>query len=209
VETLTYHVFGDSHKYVFPNNDEFIHHEVTGPGGSLTAYNLLKPNSSTQSWKKLLAVIDEMKLDDWLIISAGEIDCRIHIHYQSCKQGIPLETAIWNTVKRYGAALLAIKILVNQKLIVLGIPPAGNEPTNMNYPPVCLLKTKLKIYKEFNFYMREFCRVQGIRYLDVFSIGADNNGYFKEDYTEKGETFPTHLNRSLIQPVLLEMLKAV
>ena len=174
----------------------------------MTAYNLLKPDSSTQSWRKLLQVIDEMNLGDWLIVSAGEIDCRIHIYYQAQKQKESVTTTIMKTSIRYGAALLAARLLVRGRLGVLGIPPPGDEPANVNYPPACQLETRLSIYRSFNFHMKEFCRLHEINYLDVYNLAVDELGYFKEGYAEETAPNPAvHLNREVMRPIVLKLLQ--
>lgn len=143
------------------------------------------------------------------MISAGEIDCRIHIYYQSEKHTQPIEAILANTVRRYGAALLAVNVLVSGSLAVLGIPPAGNEPPNVNYPPPCPLETRLRIYRDFNAYMKSFCNLYHIQYLDVYSVAADEKGAFKDGYSEElPPSPPVHVNRNLMQPIVLELLKA-
>lgn len=138
---------------------------------------------------------------------AGEIDCRHHVYYQAHKQAKPIEEIILKTLRRYSAALAALRILVNGNLIVLGIPPAANEPMSMHYPPPCPIETRLLIYRTFNQAMKEWCEANQIKYLDVQSVGGDERGYFRDGYTEEtSPNFPTHLNKARMRPLVLEML---
>ncbi len=125
------HVIGDSHARAFKRTKQFIVHHI----GPATAHNLNKEWSTTNSWKQLRRLLEKIGTDHFLILTFGEIDCRIHIYYQFRKQQgkYPIRELISRTIKNYGEVLQKIQEM-KINFFVYSIPPATRQKNIFGYP---------------------------------------------------------------------------
>lgn len=202
-----YIVVGDSHGNIFEHLEGFtVKLFLAGP----TAYNIAKENSTLKTKQKIADVLNSIdKQKDTLILSFGEIDCRIHIYYQHKKQSIPMSTLIDRTVEKYGAFLDQLRVL-DVKFIVCGIPPAGHQENIVAnpdgtpvYPWYASPDVQADIYREFNDKMKLFCQSRGYRYLDIYSKTVGPDGHILPEYAYPADD--THLGPKAI-PILLDLI---
>jgi len=186
------HVIGDSHVKPFIFQWPFHVHHIS----QATAHNLVKDGSFTHSKEFLelfLSRIDRKR--DVVLLVFGEIDARAHIYLKYGESGrtIPLDKLIDNTVERYGEAIMRIKG-EGFAVSVHGLPPASNKEFITALPFTGKPRERRDIFRSFNVKLREFCQANGVCYVDIQSIAADENGYFKKYYLAD----EVHCNRRIV-----------
>lgn len=83
--------FGDSHSFMFSDIDGIDHHHL----GPALCYNLIKENSNTRAREQIHEKITNYNpKNTTIILSFGEIDCRVYIVKRSKEFG----TTIWSEV---------------------------------------------------------------------------------------------------------------
>src|SRR3989344_628938 len=149
------HVIGDSHSTVFYNKKQFIVRFL----GAATMHNLNKKDSSTKSNEKLFQVLRKLNTKrDIVMLSFGEIDCRIHISHQYEKQQKELTQ-------------------MGIKLCVYGIP-AAREIKHLDKSLFCGTdKMRSYIYGEFNDRLKKFCENNKYPYINIYPKVSDKNGF--------------------------------
>jgi hypothetical protein len=190
-----YCVVGDSHTWAFPRDENM---RVVEFGGA-TAYNLDNPDSTTQSYSKLMEAVNGLASDETLILVFGEIDCRGHIFDQHVKQNKSISELINLTIEHYGNVLKDLKDR-GIKFIVYGIPPA-NHQGDIGWDNCTPVEERAKIYREFNTKLRSFCEKRGYKYLDIYSRTVNSEGFIKDEYLY----MDVHLNDK-IHPIIWELL---
>jgi lysophospholipase L1-like esterase len=186
------HIIGDSHVRPFVFRSPFMIHHIS----QATAYNLNKDNSFSQSKKYLnsfLSRIDREK--DVLLLVFGEIDARVHIYLQYRKNDgkISIEKIIEATVEKYGEAIRRLRD-DGFAVSVHGIPPAARKQFVPALPFLGSPEQRSEISRMFNQKLGQFCQKNGILYIDVQSISADENGFIKKKYLAD----EVHLNGRIV-----------
>jgi hypothetical protein len=174
------HVIGDSHLRPFVFKSPFLLHHIS----QATAYNLNKDNSFSQSKKYLNSFLPEInKKRDVVLLVFGEIDARVHIYlqYKKNKEKISIDRLIEATVEKYGETIRRLK---DDGFVVCvhGIPPAARKNFESNLPFLGSPRQRSEISREFNRKLGEFCRKNGVPYIDVQSVSADEKGFMKKEY---------------------------
>jgi len=195
------HVIGDSHALIFKRKKPFIAHHI----GAATAYNLKKEKSTTDSNRKLFAVLDKInKKRDAVILSFGEIDCRIHIYNEYMKNNgkFTMAELMDNTIANYGDVLKQIGAM-GVNFFVLGIPAAsrrGDAPGVQFYADPAM---RSKINGEFNERLKKFCEGKNYKYINIYPEVSDENGFISEEYIADH----THVNDKSVK-IVREFLKS-
>lgn len=187
------HVIGDSHALVFKRKKLFIAHHI----GPATAYNLKNEKSTTNSNQKLFALIDRInKKRDLVILTFGEIDCRIHIYNEHKKSdGSSSITSLINgTISNYGDVLERLR-LMGVNFLVLSIPPASRREDAYGYQFYANSAMRSEISKEFNARLKKFCGEKNYKYIDIYSEFSDKNGFIKKEYAAD----ETHINAEAVR----------
>jgi len=186
------HVIGDSHALVFGKSKLFSVHHI----GPATAYNLKNENSSTNSNQKLFGIIEKInEFKDIVILVFGEIDCRIHIYYKymMSNKTTPISELIDKTVSNYGMVLKQLRE-ININFLVCGIPAAGFEENIYKYPFYASPEIRTKIFYEFNERLKNFCGKNNYKYINIYPIVSDKNGFLLQEYADDN----VHLNEKII-----------
>jgi len=174
------HVIGDSHLRPFVFRRPFLLHHIS----QATAHNLNKDNSFSQSKKYLNSFLPTInKRRDVIFLVFGEIDARVHIYlqYQKNDERISIGKLINATVARYGETITNLREK-GFAVCVHGLPPAARKDFESNLPFLGSPEQRSEISREFNIQLGEFCRGNGIPFIDVQSISADENGFIKKEY---------------------------
>jgi lysophospholipase L1-like esterase len=161
-----------------------------------TAYNLNKDNSFSQSKRYLNSFLPEVNKErDVLLLVFGEIDARVHIYSQFRKSNgaIGIERIIEATAGKYGETIRRLKD-DGFAVCVHGIPPAARKNFVSNLPFLGTPEQRSEISSMFNKKLGEFCRQNGIPYIDVQSVSADENGFMKKQYVAD----EVHLNGKIV-----------
>ena len=186
------HVIGDSHVRPFVFRSPFLVHHIS----QATAYNLDKENSFSQSKRYLNSFLPEVNKErDVLLLVFGEIDARVHIYSQYKKNNgeISVERIIEATAGKYGETIRGLRD-DGFAVCVHGIPPAARENFVSSLPFLGTPEQRSGISSMFSKKLGEFCHKNGIPYIDVQSVSADENGFMKKQYVADG----VHLNGQIV-----------
>lgn len=189
------HVVGDSHTLAFKRKYPFIVHHI----GAATAYNLKKKESTTDSNRKFFAVLDKInKKRDAVILSFGEIDCRIHLYNEYMKNNgkFTMTDLIDNTITNYGDVMNQISAM-GVNFFVLGIPAASRREDAPGVQFYADSATRSRINSEFNEKLKRFCKEKNYRHIDIYSEVSDEKGFISEKYVADH----THVNDKSVKIV--------
>lgn len=158
------HIIGDSHTLAFQHCALKVHYL-----GAVTAYNLIKENSSSGGREKLFKVINSLKKRETIMLVFGEIDVRIHTYnqYMKKKRQVSIEMLINNVIRNYSQVIEEIKEK-NFNVCVYNIVPPGHQGNIYNYPYYAQWKVRLKITESMNKQLKNFCIKNGIFFVDIF-----------------------------------------
>ena len=192
------HMIGDSHVKMFRGNRLFVVHHI----GAATAHNLGKPNSATNSNRKLFNIIDKISRKDIVVLVFGEIDCRVHIYYQYKKNNErrAIGELIDGTISNYGRVLEELRG-AGIKFLVYGVPPATKVRDEYRYPFYAPPEIHGQINRTFNERLKEFCEETGYEYIDVHSRFSDESGFMLREYAAD----EIHLNGRVVDFVKGEL----
>jgi hypothetical protein len=192
------HVIGDSHSWAFKRNRSFIVHNI----GPATAYNLNNKNSTVQSKEKLFAVIKKMNIkNDAVIMVFGEIDSRVHFYNQHKKSNekVSIDELMDRTISNYGEVLGQLTAM-GVSFFIYGILPAPKhilryppyatqkmrkelfDEFKNNYPNLAAPDLRREINKKFNERLKKFCLDHGYRYIDIYPVVADEDGFISDEF---------------------------
>jgi len=187
---------GDSHSRLFSNLDgvKVLH---IGP---VTAFNLVKENSSTKGREKLLEILDVNSPSDVaILLSFGEIDIRAHVIKAAIKSRISVRESAVRTASKYSTAISEI-LSRGFSVLVQGVHASGSTYDNQSFPAVGRVEDRNYAVKQFNQYLRSFCISQSIPYSFLDSLVVDGNLKTKNEYMCDG----CHLNLNPeIQAILI------
>ena len=192
------HVIGDSHVVPFRGSMPFLAHHL----GAATAYNLNKKNSTTKSNEKLFKVIDKLGKKDIMMLSFGEIDCRIHIYYQYKKSNEihSISELIERTISNYGEVMEQLKER-RVNFCVYCVSPATDVGNEYKYPFYGTAEVRSQINRMFNEKLRAFCQNNGYKFIDIYDRVADKYGLMLKEYA--GDEI--HLNKKAVRLVKSEL----
>jgi hypothetical protein len=160
--------------------------------GPRTAYKI------SDHHDQVLTEIDPIGIDEKVIFTLGEIDCRIHIYRAHKREGISLFTSINRVVRQYLAYVNKIGKL--RDVHVLSVSPTGTKGNVHNFDHYSNRETIKLITLMFNGLAEGYCENRHIPFLNVYPETVDDNN----------ERIPrlihddTHLN-NLVGKMVLEM----
>jgi len=194
------HIIGDSHVWPYYLKHPFIVHHL----GGITAYNLGKKNSTTNSYYKLQKELSAISKKNTLIVFvAGEIDCRLHIYNEYCKKNkrIPIPTLVSQTISNY---LKVVEEVVEKGFFValLSITPAGTEKNLYKKKFFADFATRVKIFKLFNLKLKIESSKRKLLYLDLYSYIVSPDGGINPEF----KLDEVHLNNKIV-PLTVKLLK--
>jgi len=192
------HVIGDSHVIPFRGSMPFLAHHL----GAATAFNLIKKNSSTMSNEQLFQAVNKLGEKDTVMLSFGEIDCRIHIYYQHKKSDgrYSISELIDRTISNYGEIMAQLKRR-GVNFCVYCVSPAANVGNEYKYPFYGTLEVRSQINRMFNEKLGAFCRSNGYRFIDIYDRVSDKDGLMLKEYA--GDDI--HLNKKAVRLVRGEL----
>lgn len=194
--TVTIHIIGDSHGNIFHNIPNFSFNQMP-----MCAHNLLKESHK----KQILTYVEaKVKEGDHVLLIFGEIDCRLHFHYQSQKQNRPISELIDETIQRYGAFG---KILSDMGIdyAFYNIVPTGTwKHLRYSEYATCEMELRQRIYREFHDKLAEYCRKNGRKLVDIWDSVADEDGFTKHEFRQD----EVHLNTKAL-PIILKEIEQV
>lgn len=186
-------VIGDSHALMFTYHG--IH------CGPRTAFKLLENHS------KILDHINYLRDSDEKIgVLFGEIDCRIHIWYQSQKKNIPTHTLIFNTVLSYIEYLKNLYHNGFDVHFVLELPPAAEEENIYGYEYYPDHFNRMLITHHFNRILCHCAYASGFHFVRWTDAIVGSNYRVK-----KGFLMPdlVHIYSDKIKPIIMEEINKI
>jgi lysophospholipase L1-like esterase len=186
------HVIGDSHLRPFVFRKPFLLHHIS----QATAHNLNKDASFSQSKRYLYSFLPAIdKHRDVLLLVFGEIDARVHIYlqYEKNSKKISISRLINATVERYSEMIKRLKA-EGFAVSVHGLPPAARKDFESDLPFLGSPEQRSQISIEFNKKLGKFCHRNGIPFINMQSIAADENGFIKKEYAAD----EVHLNGKVV-----------
>ncbi len=197
---LLVRIVGDSHTKTFYGAPGFYVHHI----GAATAFKLCTPGSSTRSREQLMAVAEQTDPErEALMLSFGEADCRIHIYNQFKRRGekISIAELIENTVERYGQVMKELHQM-GLRVIVYGMPPTTLQGNRYKAEYYATRDTHVRIYREFNARLRDYCTENDFLFIDVQEATSDADGFIAPEYAQ-GDA---HLNSKVV-PIVRRQLE--
>ena len=179
---------GDSHASFFSGMDR-IQPEYPCPAknmiqalesvrlGPVLAYSLHKNGTTNKGREKLFEKIRECDRDTSSILFCfGEIDCRNHLLKQSEENKRSLEDVVGECVAKYFDVILEIKNM-GFEVLVWNVIPTSSLNQNPEYPHYGSHVQRNRCTRYFNSYLGEYCRKNGIVFIDIFDklVRRDNH----------------------------------
>jgi hypothetical protein len=192
------HVVGDSHVVPFWGSMPFLAHHL----GAATAYNLNKKNSTTKSNEQLFKVSNKLGKKDIVMLSFGEIDCRIHIYYEHKKSNdkYSIGDLIDRTIANYGEVMVQLKER-GVNFCVYCVSPATAVGNEYKYPFYGTPEIRSQINRMFNEKLREFCESNGYKFIDIYDKVTGKDGLMLKEYASDD----IHLNKKAVGLARMEI----
>jgi hypothetical protein len=108
-----------------------------------------------------------------VILSAGEIDCRVHVNNQHVITGKSYAEIAMEIVSR----LIRFIITIPRKVWVLGIPPPGAQENFYNVPNYATPEQHAEIYRTFHDEEIKQIPWVGINYIDMYKPFVGKDGH--------------------------------
>lgn len=196
-------VIGDSHTEIFHKNNYNAKKLILGDSNhatqvwfnnsknfctyhldAVTAYNSNNPNATISSFNKIRFLVKNGYLPkaSTVVVSMGEIDCRVHIKKQAQKQNISIDEVIDRTISNYLEFLFYLKTN-GYKVFAYGPIPSQSDkaPFDTNFPRFGTEIERNEITAIFNKKLEKICNLNGIKYFTLF------NQLLNQDFTTKVE----------------------
>lgn len=166
--------------------------------GAPTAFNFHKKIDVVEN----VLSFHKFNSNDYLLLSAGEIDCRCHIVKQSRNKNISIEESAKLCFDNYKLALDYFK---KYNLICYNVIPPINldeEQASIlaNHRVYGSIEERLLSALEFNKHLNKYCSDNNVIYLDAFSICSNNNVISEDMLMDHW-----HLDQNFLEKLLVKM----
>jgi hypothetical protein len=175
---MSIHTIGDSHSY--SGWTGIINHHL----GPILCYSFGKEKLNRCDIRTL-----NIKDEDTIIFSFGEIDCRCHIHKHITETTI-YQDIINNIVDNYFEAIelnVSISQIKLKNICVYNIvPPVQKYNTfeDVGYPYLGTDKERKQYTLYFNKKLKEKCIEKNYIYFDIYNNYIDENGFLRKDLSD-------------------------
>lgn len=184
---MTIHTIGDSHSFFgfdtnkYNKSSNIINHHITP---ATLAYSVGRDKLNRLDIRKF----DDIKDNDILIFSFGEIDCRCNIKKHTNEKNY--KENIQNTVINY---LETIKMNLNlskntfKKICIYNVvpPPRRKDSSeNRDYPFLGTDQERLNYVLYFNKKLKEFSDYNNFLFFNVYNKYSDKFGFLLPEYSD-------------------------
>ena len=185
-------VFGDSHAMKFGD------HYPTAWIAGLTCYgfcggdiSLMVENIFNKAgidgliprrevgWSAFKNFLEQTEEEDIILFVLGEPDCRIQFYYHHMRDGVPLQDLIDTTIKRYMDFLST----VDRRVAVLDVIPANDQGNVYQFEFYADRQIRAEITMMFNRTLKSACEENGVTFVSLWNLLADENGFLKPEMT--------------------------
>ena len=210
------HCLGDSHTSFFSgsNNIQPLWPKESDDGIPLfktcridasLAYNLCKTDTSTHGREKLFSILAHIDKNDIILLSFGEVDCRVHLVKQALLQDKSIEEIVKECTERYFSVIREITNLGYTVIIWGAIPTSTSEtPISQDYPSFGTCLERNRATKLFNEYLGELAQNNNVPMLSFFHELTETNGLTKRSFLMD----KTHLSQK-IMPLVIKKLHSL
>lgn len=123
-----------------------------------------------------------------LVLSAGEADVRIHIQYQHCRTGIPTDTLLENTARRYVSYVAHLR-RQGFDIHIFNVVPTGNFEgaeakrwqKNLAYPFTTGYRERKRYTLALNGLYKKYCTEMNVPFIDIYRYLIDETGKRKNE----------------------------
>ena len=152
-------------------------------------------------------VDDLIKEGDTVVMSCGEVDARCHIMKHS--NDLSYDSDIENIVKNYiEVILMNIKQFNNLKVLICSVPPTINGKYKNKKRPLLGTPELRKTYTNcLNKYLKKYCKIHEIPFLDIHDLFTDENGYLNNKYKDKTNHIRSGINDSDTKNIIWNKIK--
>jgi lysophospholipase L1-like esterase len=210
------YVIGDSHVSVFLGKDRLAEcwpdstpSLISGVEvirlGPVTAYNLCNYNSSTRGRENLEQAL-EKKADKnaWIMISAGEIDCRVHLVKKAIAQNLPFTQVASEVASRFIHYLNGLKDQGYKICLLLPPPAAFIEEDDPLYPRTGSEFERNLMTRELIIHLESLSADADIPVIDIFSESTNEALETVRSYLWDGIHLSTRALPSLVSQLRAE-----
>lgn len=206
---------GDSHVSVFLGRDQLAPIFPTLKAsiipffqpfrlGPVTAYNFCEYGTKSKGRENLEECLKKyVPKGSWIMFSAGEIDCRVHVLKQMSLQRRDANEITLDIAQRY---LNFIKIFSNDfKICLMSPPPTGfRSEIDVEYPFIGSESERNSITSFLIINLRKIAHELKIPFIDAYSSGVLKGGTTNRKYLWDGVHMAT-----LALPILVKQLAEV
>lgn len=190
----------DFNNRCYRENENFIVYQI----GPALAYNLMRQDTKTKSKEKIECILREIPKGSKIILSFGEIDCRVHLSKRILKEPSKekQQQIIYSCAERYMEFIKSLKKDYNP--IVFGVPPSNNFPfKDRQYPHLGSGIFRNKITKEFNEYLERNLSKFNVPVVSLYDYLVDKKGQTLVHYQIDG----VHLSQRAVPFLIKELEK--
>lgn len=215
------HCVGDSHVNIFTGTSRipglFCGNHNEDKNEKVFTYNIGPKcaHNIVFKYERFLKSVESIKKNETIILSFGEVDCRIHFYKISNQQYKDIEDCIDETIDRYFSFVKDVKEKVTSDLIVYGPPPSKSNEALVNYENFFsgTQKDRNEICRKFNNRLKEECGKNGYQFLSLFEhvINEDfsvNDCYYR-DYIHLNEKCFPYLKQELLNIKREDIIKCL
>lgn len=168
---------------VWPNRSEdFLPLFKTYHVGPALAYNLNRLGTQTQGREKIFGILThEIPQKSSVLLSFGEIDCRVHLLKQSETKMLPVEEMVASCLEHYFEVIDEISSLGHQVIVYNAVAsrPRSRKFTMSkatDYPTYGTQFERNRVIRLFNEGAKKRCTDSEILFLDTLSSIVDSAG---------------------------------
>jgi hypothetical protein len=171
--------------------------------GAVLAYNLCNTGTTTEGREKLFNILNfDVKPPAKILLSFGEIDCRVHLLKQRDIRKKPLQEIVAECVARYVSVIAEITSLGYEVLVWNVVPSSLTDIQDDRYGTYGSCVERNRVTKLFNDRLEEQCGSHQSKFISIFSKLVDENGLSKNEYYMDN----IHISQKAM-PLALEELK--
>ena len=201
--------FGNSHAHFFTDStpstvgegelkSEYCRSFSLGP---VIAYNFI-----TNHFPWMINILNSLpiQVNDPIIITIGEVDCRWHLPKQAELQNKDIKSIVHECIDRFFTSHLYLKN-AGYKVVGWGGHPSttsghNDDPSNPVYGD-CITRNKISL--EWNDYLKEKCKINNILFTSIVRDLINVDGLTKMEYYKDY----CHLDSKKLLPVVIKKFK--
>jgi hypothetical protein len=179
--------------------------------GPILAYNLVQDGTTTQGREKLISLLQSkaIPLGSRILLSAGEIDCRMHLLKQAESQDRPIESVVEECVERYFSVILELKKSGWRPMVWAVVPSGDPDPDstwfNNDFPHYGSLGQRNEAIGLFNRELERVSLQAGVPFISIYESICDEHGMQRTEFFMD----PFHLSQAAMPLAMRALMSAL